>query len=89
MPDFHKIKDNPAPLEKHSTMAETLALSSHLSLMADSSTALFWGVGGVLLGPNMQHMEVPRPGVELELQLLAYTTATPGLSLIFDLHHSS
>ena len=26
----------------------------------------------------MQHMEVPRPGVELELQLLAYTTATQG-----------
>ena len=28
------------------------------------------------LGPNLWHMEVPRPGVESELQLLAYTTAT-------------
>ena len=29
-------------------------------------------------------------GVELELQLLAYTTATtPDLSQVFDLHHSS
>ena len=36
-------------------------------------------------------MEVPRLGVELELQLQAYTTATatPDLSCIFDLLHSS
>ena len=34
-------------------------------------------------------MEVPRLGVELELQLLAYTTATamPDLSHIFNLCH--
>ena len=29
-----------------------------------------------ILGPNLRHMEVPRLGAELELQLLAYTTAT-------------
>ena len=29
-----------------------------------------------LLGPYPRHMEVPRLGVKLELQLLAYTTAT-------------
>jgi len=36
-------------------------------------------------------MEVPRLGVELELQLLAYTTATATLDLscICNLHHSS
>ena len=36
------------------------------------------------------HMEVPRPGVKLELQLLAYTTATEtqDLSHNCDLHHS-
>ena len=36
-------------------------------------------------------MEVPRLGVELELQVLAYTKATamPDLSHIGDLHHSS
>ena len=36
------------------------------------------------------HVEVPRLGVELELQLLAYETATaiPDLSCICDLHHS-
>ena len=34
-------------------------------------------------------MEVPRVGVELELELPAYTTATTDLSRICDLHHSS
>ena len=35
-------------------------------------------------------MEVPRLGVESELQLLAYTTATamPDPSSIYNLHHS-
>ena len=28
------------------------------------------------LGPHLRHMEVPRLGVKLELQLLAYATAT-------------
>jgi len=43
------------------------------------------------LGPHPQHMEVPRLGVELELQLLAYTTATatPDPSHVCDPHHSS
>ena len=43
------------------------------------------------LGPSLWHMEVPRLGVESELQLLAYTTATaiPDPSWICDLHHSS
>ena len=42
-------------------------------------------------GHTCEHMEVPRLGVKLELQLPAYTTATatPGLSRICDLHHSS
>ena len=39
----------------------------------------------------MWHMEVPRLGVESQLQLPASTTATavPDLSHICDLHHSS
>ena len=43
------------------------------------------------LGPHLQHMEVPRLGVELELQLPAYTTATAmqDPSIICNLHHSS
>ena len=41
--------------------------------------------------PHLQHMEVPRLGDELELQLLGYATATatPDLSRMGDLHHSS
>ena len=43
------------------------------------------------LGPHLRHMDVPRLGVESELQLLAYTTATATLDLscVFDLYHSS
>ena len=43
------------------------------------------------LGLNPRHTEVPRLGVESELQLLAYTTAiaTQDLSRGYDLHHSS
>ena len=44
-----------------------------------------------LLGPDSLNMEVPRLGVELELQLLAYTTATAAwdLSCVCNLHRSS
>ena len=43
------------------------------------------------LGPHPWHIEVPILGVELELQLPAYATATemPDLSHVCDLHHSS
>ena len=43
------------------------------------------------LGPQLQHMEVPRLGVELELQLPAYTTATamPDPSCVCKVHCSS
>ena len=43
------------------------------------------------LGPHLWHMEVLKLGVEWELQLLAYTTATamPDPNHICDLHHSS
>ena len=40
---------------------------------------------------HLRRMEVPTLGVESEMQLLAYATATvmPDLSHICDLHHSS
>ena len=43
------------------------------------------------LGPHRRHIEVPRLGVQSELQLPAYTTATATRdpSRICDLHHSS
>ena len=42
------------------------------------------------LGPCLQHMEVPRLGVGLELQLPTYATATAmqDLSCICDLYYS-
>ena len=47
----------------------------------------------ISVGPHLWHMEVPRLGteLELELQLLAYAaaTATWDLSHICTLHHSS
>ena len=45
----------------------------------------------VFLGPHPRHMEVPRLGVESELQVPAYTTATitPDPSQVCDLHYSS
>jgi len=51
----------------------------------------FFFVFCLFLGLHPRHMEVPRLGVESELLLPAYTTATamPDPSRIFDLHHSS
>ena len=45
----------------------------------------------VFLGPYPWHIEIPRLGVRLELQVPAYTTATatPDLSCICGLHWSS
>ena len=45
----------------------------------------------LFLGLHSWHMEVPRRGVKLELQLPAYTTttATQDLSQVRDLYHSS
>ena len=45
----------------------------------------------VFLGPHLRHMGVPRLGVQLELLLPAYATATATQdpSSICDLHHSS
>ena len=46
----------------------------------------------VLSGPHLPHMEIPRLGVQSELQLPAYATratATPDPNCICDLHHRS
>ena len=50
----------------------------------------FFFLSFVLLGPPPWHMEVPRLGVESELQLLAYTTAIATLDprRVCDLYHS-
>ena len=52
--------------------------------------SLFFSFSFILLCPNLWYMEVPRPGVESELQFQAYITATATLDLsyICDLHHN-
>ena len=68
-----------------------------LVLLPPSPTQNLQASGGflffffVFLGPHLWHMEVPRLGVQWELQLLVYTTATamPDWSHVCNLHHSS
>ena len=45
----------------------------------------------VFLGPHLRHMQVPRLGVQSELQPLTYSTAiaAPDPSCVCDPHHSS
>ena len=52
---------------------------------------MFVGLFLSLLGPHLQQMEVPRLGIESELQLPAYITATamPDQNCVFNQHHSS
>ena len=40
----------------------------------------------VFSGLHLWHMEVPRLGFQLELQLLAYATATPDPIHVCDIH---
>ena len=51
----------------------------------------FFFLSFVFLGPHLRHMEVSRLEVQLELQLLAYATATATQdpSWVCDLHRSS
>ena len=62
-----------------------------IDLFANTDTIYFFLSFFFFLGLLLQHMEVPRLGVESELQLPAYATATamPNLSHVYDLHHSS
>ena len=62
---------------------ETKALRTNFFFLA------FWLFG--FLGPHLWHMEVPGLGVESELQLLGYGTATakPDPNSNCDLHQSS
>ena len=70
----------------------SVLLSMRISIhVAANGIILFFSSFFFLLGLHPQHMEVPRLGVDLELQLLAYTTATAtqNLSHISDLRYSS
>ena len=64
-----------------------LSVASFETIFSHSVSCLFF----FFVWLHLWHMEVPRLGVELELQLSAYTTATavPDLSHVCDLDHSS
>ena len=67
---------------------EWILIISQTYLMPKDAICIFFFR---FLGLHPQHIEVPRLGVELQLQLLAYATATAtkDLSHFCDLHHSS
>ena len=80
-----------------------LKYSSTQSHSSDNARCLiYWATRGLhkyfamififcFSGSHLWHMEVSKPGVKLELKLLAYTTATATQdpSRIFNIHHSS
>ena len=59
-----------------------------LSIYLSISLSIYLSI--IFLGPYLRHMEVPRLGVESELEVPAYTTATATLDpiCICDLHCS-
>ena len=84
----HKLQLQPVPQPRQCPISARVPQGNfckeHLYLFIIIIILLF-------LGPHLWHMEVPRLGVELELQLLAYATDTemPDPSHVCDLHHSS
>ena len=60
------------------------------TILLDYRLLWFWFLS-VFLGLHPPHMGVPRLGVQSELELLAYTTATAmqDPTRVCDLHHSS
>ena len=79
-------KENITKSQKTSPISFSLK-GNHCSNVYIFACLLFF----CFLGLHPQHVEVPRLGVKLELQLPAYAIAiaTPDPSCVFDLHHSS
>ena len=67
------------------------SINHPLGILTDFTTFFLFSFLFCFLGLHLRHMEVPRLGVESELQLLVYATATATLDLsrVCDLHHSS
>ena len=73
----------------HPLFLDQCLLSKEINLPGVSIHETFFF--GFFFMVHLQHMEGPRPGVQSELQLPAYTTAaaTWDLSLVCNLYHSS
>ena len=65
------------------------AIIPELFVSLPTNCKAFLGGGGGFLGPYLQHMEVPKLGVESELQLPATATAMWDPSCVCNLYHSS
>ena len=63
-----------------------LCLTPLLSASGASLALVFFFFFFVFLGPHLRYVEVPRLGIEWELQLLGYAT---DLRSLCDLHHNS
>ena len=80
---------------KNSPFIDLINIPNKILVLVISTKNIFiffgWLVCFAFLGLHSQHMEVSRLGVESELQLLAYitATATPDPSQVCNLHHSS
>ena len=79
---FLKVTDN--------SLQNRNYINFFLHILTNTCDLLTFFFFPVFLGLHLQHMEIPRLGVKLELQLLAYAivTATPDPSCVCDLHHS-
>ena len=85
VPGWGMIPHSSAP-KSHGSWCTTVG-----TLLIFRFLLIFKSFFGLFLGLYLWHMEVPRLGVESELQLPTYTTARAmqDLSHICDLHHSS
>ena len=78
--------------DRTQTSAATWSVAvGFLTYCATVGTPIRFCFSFCFLGLHLQHMKVPQLGGELELQLMAYTTATATLdpSCVCNLHHSS
>ena len=75
------------PLSLSSPSGTPLHINWHLYIIPEISLPCFFFFF-VFLGLCPWHMEIPRLGVESEMQLLSYATATQGLSHVCDLCQS-
>ena len=81
--EVHLLQPEPPPVSPSSPPL----LQLFLQIFSHPASFIF----ACFLGSHPQHMEVPRPGLELELQLPVYSTATATRdpSYIWDLLNSS
>ena len=72
-------------------MSVVIPVQEYLGDIADSVPYSIEFSFSFFLGLHLRYMEVPRQGIQLSVQLLAYTTATAtqDLSRVCNLHHSS